>query len=246
MHMTQSRFIRYFRDHQHLPSLWDRKPFGDSFLVHVPTSIHADFSSLGMLDLPNPVPGYWGARSTDSKSLHEAICRNALTFFDGYLKGNAQARISLQEAAGRADASDGGANSKIEMKKGRTPPASGDELINLMIEKGFRETKPAVDQALVEASGEALFDETVLNWLGYHFLTWWGRDAEAVEVFELNTRLFPQSANAFDSLGEAYRALGKLEQSIACYEKSLVLNPGNKDVQALIQQLKTEAKEIKK
>ena len=201
MHMTQSRFIRYFRDEQRVPSLWDRKIYGDTFLVHVPTSTHADFSSYAMLDLPNPVPGYWGARDTDPQPLYEAICRNTLVFFDGYLKGKAESRQRLWQAAGRTADSGLSGNLKVEMKEGRPAPASGDELIRLLIEKGFPETKPVIDRALAETSGELLFQETVLNWLGYHFLYWWVWEEEAVKVFELNTRIFPRSANAFDSLG---------------------------------------------
>jgi tetratricopeptide (TPR) repeat protein len=243
MHMTQSRFIRTFRDEQRLASLLDQKIYGDTFLVHVPTVIHADFSSYAMLDLPNPVPGYWGVRNTDSQPLYEAICRKALAFFDGYLKGKAESRQELMQASGRTADADLRTNLKIEMKAGRPAPASGDELIHLLIEKGFPGAKPALDRALAEAPEEPLFQEAVLNWLGYHFLYWWGREEEAVEVFELNTRLFPRSANAFDSLGEAFQALGMPERAIASYEKVLELKPGNKDVEALIERLENRIRE---
>lgn len=53
------------------------------------------------------------------------------------------------------------------------------------------------------------------------------RLADAARVFELNVRLFPQSANVYDSLGEAYLNPGDKERALANYGKSLTLNPKN-------------------
>jgi cytochrome c-type biogenesis protein CcmH/NrfG len=39
--------------------------------------------------------------------------------------------------------------------------------------------------------------------------------------------MFPQSANVYDSLAEAYMAHNDKELSIANYKKSLELNPNN-------------------
>lgn len=50
---------------------------------------------------------------------------------------------------------------------------------------------------------------------------------DAVTVFEKNVERFPGSANAYDSLGEAYAAAGQREKAIASYERSLVLDPKN-------------------
>src|SRR6476661_363493 len=50
---------------------------------------------------------------------------------------------------------------------------------------------------------------------------------EAIGVFELNVGLYPQSANAYDSLGEAYEASGSREQAIRNFRRSLQLNPAN-------------------
>lgn len=50
---------------------------------------------------------------------------------------------------------------------------------------------------------------------------------DAIEVFKINTEMFPSSANSFDSLGEAYMNAGNKELAIKYYEKSLELNPQN-------------------
>jgi tetratricopeptide (TPR) repeat protein len=50
---------------------------------------------------------------------------------------------------------------------------------------------------------------------------------QALPVFVFNTRVFPDSFNAWDSLGEAYVALGRTNEAIRAYERSLALNPRN-------------------
>ena len=53
--------------------------------------------------------------------------------------------------------------------------------------------------------------------------------AEALTIFKVNVALYPQSANAYDSLAEAYTANGEKPLAIANYKKSLELNPQNRN-----------------
>lgn len=80
--------------------------------------------------------------------------------------------------------------------------------------------------------------ETDLNAAGYDLLAAKKID-EAIEVFKLNVKLFPDSWNVYDSLGEAYAAAGNTKDAIANYEKSIQLNPksqSGKDVLAKLKQ----------
>lgn len=67
-----------------------------------------------------------------------------------------------------------------------------------------------------------LFRENVLNALGYQLLQD-SRIREAVEIFKLNVAAYPQSANVYDSLGDAYEANGNKELAIQNTEKALEL-----------------------
>ncbi len=62
----------------------------------------------------------------------------------------------------------------------------------------------------------------ILNGLGYT-LTNQNRLDDAIRIFELNVRLFPDNANVYDSLSETYEAAGKYELAIKtariCLEK---------------------------
>ncbi len=48
---------------------------------------------------------------------------------------------------------------------------------------------------------------------------------EAIEVLKLNVESYPQSANVYDSLGEAYMLRGDKEKSIENYRKALAIDP---------------------
>ncbi|MGH7537271.1 MAG: YceI family protein [Gemmatimonadales bacterium] len=68
--------------------------------------------------------------------------------------------------------------------------------------------------------------ESQLNTLGYKLLQL-GRTDDAIRVFALNVEAFPQSSNAYDSLGEAYLAKSDRRRARENYEKSLALDPQN-------------------
>ena len=97
---------------------------------------------------------------------------------------------------------------KIEHKPGTTAPPAEADLVQLIIDKGIGKARPAIERLHADHPGLKLIDESVLNWLGAHFLYWWGREEEAVGVFELNAFLYPGSWKAHDSLGEAYADAG--------------------------------------
>ena len=61
---------------------------------------------------------------------------------------------------------------------------------------------------------------------------------EALRVFKLNTEMYPNEYNTWDSYGECLLVLGKIEDGIKAYEKSLELNPNNKNAKEIIEENK--------
>ena len=90
---------------------------------------------------------------------------------------------------------------------------------------------------LIKENGYRLDNDQVLNMLGYNFMEE-NMINEAIEIFKINARLYPDVANCFDSLGEAYLKSGDKENARINYEKVLVLDPNNKNVEKILQQLK--------
>jgi CubicO group peptidase (beta-lactamase class C family) len=84
---------------------------------------------------------------------------------------------------------------------------------------------------------EYSFDsEDTLNEIGY-YLMHLNKLADAVAVFEYNTKLFPKSGNVFDSLGEAYYNQGNRALALFNYKKSLQLDPTNDNAKKIITEL---------
>jgi len=61
---------------------------------------------------------------------------------------------------------------------------------------------------------------------------------DAISVLALNAQLFPTSAAAYLSLGEAYAAAGDTTLAIQNYEKSLAINPRNEVGKAALAKLR--------
>jgi CubicO group peptidase (beta-lactamase class C family) len=60
---------------------------------------------------------------------------------------------------------------------------------------------------------------------------------DAIKIFKLNVAAYPESFNVYDSLGEAYMENGDKELAIKNYEKSMELNPDNKNGAEKLKQL---------
>ena len=79
--------------------------------------------------------------------------------------------------------------------------------------------------------------EATVNRVGYDALFMLSPQT-ALLPFGWNVRAFPRSANAHDSLGEAYRAAGDVRASLQSYERARALDPGNARIQATVEELR--------
>jgi tetratricopeptide (TPR) repeat protein len=62
----------------------------------------------------------------------------------------------------------------------------------------------------------------------------------ALKVFKLNTELYPEAFNTYDSYAEGLMIKGEKEESIINYKKSLELNPANGNGIAMLKKLGVE------
>ena len=80
-------------------------------------------------------------------------------------------------------------------------------------------------------------DENVLLQIAYRLL-FAGKTDEALRVFKLQVRDYPNYWNSYDSIGEAYMKAGQRDLAIQNYEKSIELNPKNQNGIDMLKKLK--------
>lgn len=81
------------------------------------------------------------------------------------------------------------------------------------------------------------FAESELNTFGY-YLSRANRLEDAIKIFILNTEAYPNSANVYDSLGEAYLKAGDKKLSLENYKKAFSLNPNDMELKKRVEALR--------
>lgn len=120
----------------------------------------------------------------------------------------------------------------------KLPPQNAwNELFLLAKLKGIQAALQRYDELKLQAGG---VNEQTLNTIGY-LLLYGGKEMDGLRVFQKNVQEYPQSSNAYDSLGEAYMVTGQKDLSIQNYERSLQLNPKNDNAVRRLKKLRGEA-----
>ena len=196
--------------------------YSDRTLITVHKMHHSDFTSFAMVaqefHLGN-TPGYvdksgW-TRETGYRG-YQLVCEMVRDFFDEKLKGDRGGAGRLATEVARAD---GGA---MSVEAGMPAPPSPKEFADLIARRGFDSAVAVVERYRGSVPVETVVSESAFNSLGYSLIGE-KRFAEAVGVLRLVTYVYPRSANAEDSLGDAYLAAGEKEQARAAFQKALEL-----------------------
>jgi tetratricopeptide (TPR) repeat protein len=112
------------------------------------------------------------------------------------------------------------------------------KLLRVELEKrGYKYAIEQTNQLKIKNTEFKLREDEVNSW-GYKLMRK-NRKADAVEIFKLNTILYPNSANTFDSLGEGYAETGETKLAIQNYEKVLKLDPNNTNATEQLKKLKS-------
>lgn len=88
-------------------------------------------------------------------------------------------------------------------------------------------TKAVMLAKELQQTQQLTFEEDALNSWGYKLIGQ-KQQQKALEIFKLNTHLYPLSANTYDSLAETYWLLGDTNKAVELYKKVLELKPDNK------------------
>jgi CubicO group peptidase (beta-lactamase class C family) len=108
------------------------------------------------------------------------------------------------------------------------------KLYKILSENGADELGKRLKDLVAENDME--YRPAHLNQFGYGLMQE-GELDKAIEVFILNTKLFPNAPNVWDSLGEAYMNKGDKEKAVANYKKVLEMDPGNQNAKKMLEKL---------
>jgi len=97
-------------------------------------------------------------------------------------------------------------------------------LQDVLAKSGIPGAKKSYEE--VKNSKDYYLNEAEMNQAGYVFLQS-AKAEEAAFLFKINVDEYPHSFNVYDSYGEALMVLGKKEEALENYMKSVQLNPGS-------------------
>ena len=188
-----------------------------------------------------PVRGTYKLYLQADGSLHaEDSYQRFLPIYDdlGAFSGLANEELIMQASIMAA------ANGEVDRAEDLLAELEGEESLDLAVSRsvvdllgGNAESAEQAVRGLAHEAEPANVEATV-NAFGYVLMTA-ELPEQAVEVFALNTRVFPDAFNTWDSLGEAHMTLGNDEEAIRYYQRSLELNPDNTNAEEMISRIRT-------
>jgi tetratricopeptide (TPR) repeat protein len=168
-----------------------------------------DFATYGLF-LPYLMPPSGGEPPVGPRN-YARMCEHALIFLDYRLK-------ETEDAPGPQF------GPEVVFDEAEERPPTQDEYLSIL-NAGNVETAVEIYEKFTAIDPDlVLFPETNMNFAGYGMLQR-GRTAEAVALFKMNAETYPQSANCWDSLTEAYMANGDNELALECVEKLIETLP---------------------
>jgi len=108
----------------------------------------------------------------------------------------------------------------------------------IITEKGLTEAQRKFDGIFSDRE-IYIINESEFNTLGYELL-FQGQLSDALEIFKMNVKLFPESTNVYDSQGEAYLYLGDIPNAVDSYQKIGEIENGNTSGAKIIENIDNE------
>ncbi len=213
--------------------LYDSITQGKAYQLKFHNLTHSYFSTLGVL-FANRDPRQ-DKSDPEIMESYRWVATYTLHFFNTYLK-NDQSASTFMEQAPASNGMPTNLMSKI-VKLPTETDFNFQDFHDLATLQHYKDLFPLYE-SIVERHPSFEIPEGHLNTLGLQLVFNPRTSSQGIRVFLLATKLYPNSANLYDSLAEGYLFMGKTDEAIASFEKSLELNAQNQNAINRLEQLK--------
>ncbi len=196
--------------------------YSDRSFVTIDRMHHRDFEVDGLIGFefglplaPGEIDDTGWSRETGYRGSQD-VCRLMLDFFDDKLKGDRGAAQRLRTDIAHAD------GAVFTHADASEPPPSAVEFATLIERNGLDAAVAIVNRYRRDLPMDAVVDQTTFNDYSYR-LTAAGRYVQAIGIMRLVTYAYPTSANAADTLADAYIAAGRPDRARTTLEQALRL-----------------------
>jgi dienelactone hydrolase len=215
---------------------------GDLVTVRMLGMTHQEFSSMyqrsektwkRFYDPQSPLRQKADYERKDGITGYAWVARYTLNFLDAYFKHDATAMSFLRNRPAENDAPKHFIS--VNFRTGRGIPPSFEGFRAEVGRLGFAQAANIYATIRKSSADFALNEEALTDWaselvVGDHV-------AQAVELLRLNVQIHPDSGDAFESLGDAYRKSGQTTAAIDCYKTSLEKNSFSDIVRRKLEEL---------
>lgn len=186
---------------------------------------HPNFSSEFQRFAPDGGRGFAEYTREETSLALSWMSRYVAQFLNAYLKNDAAGLAYLSNAPAK-----NGVPAHMLLVDKRASlgmPPTMETFAAGLGQRGFNHAADVYADMQKKDANFKLGEQTLVNW-GYQLLRA-DRVKESIEIFKLATAVEPKSANAFDSLAEAYQQNNDKPLAIKNYQRSLELDPANKN-----------------
>jgi dienelactone hydrolase/predicted negative regulator of RcsB-dependent stress response len=230
---------RYFADTSKSegPNVSNAWTHGDLVTLHMLGLVHTEHSSMYQRN-----EEMWKSFTDTRKADYDRedgitgyawVTRYTLQFLDAYLKHDAAAMAYLKKTPAENGAPKHFMTVNYRSAKGM--PASLDAFRAELGRQGF-DHAAEVYAAMQKEKADFKLEETAVNSWSYELMSD-DHLPEAIDLLKLNVQIYPDSSNAYDSLGEAYAKSGQKQLAIENYKKSLKKGPTNENAKQKLKEL---------
>lgn len=204
-------------------SLLNEIKYADFYKLTMNPMVHANFSAEYQRFAPDSGWGFAEYTREETSLAMSWMARYVAQFLNAYLKNDAASLAYLSNPPAK-----NGVPAHmlvIDKRASRGLPPTLETFAAGVGQRGFNHAAEVYGEMQTKDADFKLGEPTLVNW-GYQLLRA-DKIQESIEIFKLATIEYPKSANAFDSLAEAYQQNSDKPLAIKNYQRSLELDPAN-------------------